>query len=295
VIEQTLARLDRLAQTDATLAPLARLQSEALRASADSAWDDGIPELEQRQAEQGIPLLHEQAVRADLARVRRLLTGLARLVGDTDAATATAQAIEAASFDHAALLQAVIVQDGDAVARLARDVRADPALLATLGQLAALPIMQACGRRAAPLLAEIPWQAGCCPVCAAWPTLAELRGLERTRWLRCGRCGSGWSFAQATCPYCATTDRRANGYLAPEQAREARRAVTCDACQGYLKTMTTFGPLAAAEIGLMDAQTVELDVAALEHGYARPDAPAFPLVVSVELIERRSLWRPWRR
>ena len=55
MIEQTLARLDQLAQTDPTLAPLARLQAEAVRASADRAWEDGVPDLDRRQAEHGVP------------------------------------------------------------------------------------------------------------------------------------------------------------------------------------------------------------------------------------------------
>lgn len=295
MIEQSLARLEQLAQADATLAPLARLQGAALRASTDRIWDESVPPLDRRQLEAGTPLLHGQSLRADADRVCRSLLILARLAGHSDAAVATEQAIKGDRLGCEALLEAVIVQDGEALLRLADDAGADPLLLAMLGQLAALPLLFACGRSAAPLLAAGHWQAGLCPVCAAWPTLAELRGLERTRWLRCGRCGSGWSFAQGACPFCLTSDRRTRGYLAPEQAREAQRAVTCDACQGYLKTVTTIGPIAPAELGLMDARTVELDVAALDHGYARPDTPGYALAVSVSLSERRSPWRLWRR
>jgi FdhE protein len=300
VIEQALARLDQLARTDVTLATLARLQAEVLRASADGAWGDGVPELDRRQAERGVPLLHGLTLRADAERVRHLLGRLAKLVSGqaaagVDGAVSIGRAVETAGFDVAALVQAVIVQDGDTLARLAAETGADPALLATLGQLAALPLLQACGRRADSMLAEVRWQAGYCPVCVGWPTLAELRGLERTRWLRCGRCGSGWSFPRLQCPYCANVDHRQSGYLAPESQRESRRATTCDACQGYLKTVTTIGPIAPVEIGLMDAQTLELDVAAIEEGYGRPDAAGFPLTVAVELTERRSRWRSWRR
>jgi hypothetical protein len=63
----------------------------------------------------------------------------------------------------------------------------------------------------------------------------------------------------------------------------------------YLKTVTTIGPIVPAELGLMDARTVELDVAALDRGYARPDAPGFALTVTLDLVERRSPWRLWRR
>jgi FdhE protein len=216
----------------------------------------------------------------------------------SEAASAGARAIGRAAadgrLDLAVLLQTSIVQDGDALARQAETADIEPGLLATLGHLATLPLLQACGHRAAPLVENLRWDAGSCPVCAAWPTLSELRGLERARWLRCGRCGSGWSATHLGCPYCGNVDRRSQSYLAPERQRESRRAVTCEACGGYLKAVTTLGPMPAAEIGLMDAQTLELDMAALEQGYGRPDGLGFPLEVTVELTESRSRWLPWR-
>jgi len=299
VIEQSLARLEQLAQTDPTLAPLVRLQAEAVRASADGTWDAGVPELDRQQAERGAPLLHGQTLQVDADRVRRLLGSLAKVAASQSAAGAgrdvrIGRAVAQGDVDLAVLLQGAIVQDADALGQVAAETDEDPALLATLAHFAALPLLQACGRRAEPIVSQVRWLAGSCPVCAAWPTLAELRGLERTGWLRCGRCGAGWRFAQLQCPYCENTDHRQIGYLAAEREREARRAMTCSACQGYLKTVTTIGPIALLEIGLMDAQTVELDVAALDEGYGRPDRPAFALDVSVELVERRSRWRPWR-
>ena len=296
MIEQSLARLEQLARTDPTLAPLVRLQAEVVRASADSTWDDGVPELDRQHAERGTPLLHGQTLQVDADRARRLLASLAKVAASQagGGGARIGRAITSEDVDLAVLLQAAIVQDADTLSQLAAETDEGPALLATLAHFAALPLLQACGRRAEPIVATVRWQAGSCPVCAAWPTLAELRGLERTRWLRCGRCGGGWRFAQLQCPFCENTDHRQIGYLAAEREREARRAMTCNACQGYLKTVTTIGPIAPLEIGLMDAQTVELDVAALDEGYGRPDKPAFALDVSVELVGRRSRWRPWR-
>jgi hypothetical protein len=40
-------------------------------------------------------------------------------------------------------------------------------------------------------------------------------------------------------------------------------------------------------------QTLELDIAALDQDYGRPNVPGFPLAVVVELTERRSRWMPW--
>ena len=298
-VAHAVARLDRLTQTDPTVASLARLQAEALRAAADASWGEGVPELDRHQVEQGVPLLHRQTLRADGGRVRRLLARLTAAIhrdpGVADGATALGRAVEQGTLDVASLLGAAVVQDGEALAQLAGSAGVGVGLLATIANLAALPVLQACGRRAAPVLLGGRWTSGFCPVCAAWPSLAELRGLDRTRWLRCGRCGSGWSAAHVGCPYCANPDQRRAGYLAPERERESRRAVTCDACRGYLKTVTTLQAIPPVEIGLMDMQTLELDIAALDQDYGRPDVPGFPLDVAVELTERRSRWTPWHR
>ena len=40
--------------------------------------------------------------------------------------------------------------------------------------------------------------------------------------------------------------------------------------------------------------SLELDLAALEQGYSRPDRPGFPLEVTVEPARRRMLWIPGR-
>jgi hypothetical protein len=57
--------------------------------------------------------------------------------------------------------------------------------------------------------------------------------------------------------------------------------------------VTTIQAIAPAEIGLVDMQTLELDIAALERGYERPDAPGFPLEVAIELTDGRPRWTRW--
>ena len=218
-VAQAVARLDRLTQTDPTVASLARLQAEALRSAADASWGEGVPELDRHQVERSVPLLHRQTLRADGGRVRRLLARLASAIRKDPAvaehAAALGQAIEQGDLDAASLLRAAVAQDGDVLAQLAGSVSVNITLLATIANLAALPLLQACGRGADPILMGARWTSGFCPVCAAWPSLAELRGLDRTRWFRCGRCGSGWSAAHVGCPYCSNVDRRSAGISRP--------------------------------------------------------------------------------
>lgn len=300
-------RLDELARTDPAVAPLARLQAAAFRAAAAPGWDAGVPPLSRERLADGLPLLHGQLLAADPERVRRLLVELATEAGRNGADTVLSGMRRALAETIAplALLEASVRQDGERLAEVAATAEVESGLLATLAGLGALPLLQACGRAAAPLLAGVPWEAGYCPVCAAWPVLAEVRGLERTRWLRCGRCAAGWAAAHQGCVFCGNTDFQALGYLAPEADTESRRAATCERCRAYLKTLTVLGPLAPVEIAVQDASTLELDMAALEQEFARPEKPGFPLDVQVAAADpaehdapdargRRKGWLGWR-
>src|SRR5256712_11293295 len=114
---------------------------------------------------------------------------------------------------------------------------------------------------------------------------AEYTGLERTRQLRCGRCGTGWAVPALRCVFCAETDHENLGYLAPEEDEQMRRVEVCQTCKGYLKGLTTVRPLAPWAILLDDLMTVPLDVAALERGYHRPERPGY--VLEARIAERR--------
>ena len=288
MIEQSIEPLRGLARTDPVVAPLALLQAEALQIAYDSAWERGLPEFVARGLDIGIPLLEGLAMSVDPDRTEALLVRLG-------AVAARAMPGEAESFhratarlaiDPAASIEASITQDRVWLDVAADNTGVDAGLLATLAHVAALPLLQACGRQAAPLIAGATWNAGYCPVCAGWPTLCEMRGLERTRWLRCGRCGAGWPSQGQRCAFCGNANHETLGYLAAEAEREARRAETCDLCHSYLKTLATLTALSSVDLLVRDAATVELDVAAINDGYGRPEQPGFQLHVRVEPIRR---------
>jgi FdhE protein len=173
----------------------------------------------------------------------------------------------------------------DAVVRLAaRLLAAAPAdptdmLRATIEELAALPLLQACRRRFSDRAQG--WTQGHCPICGAWPTLAELRGLDRARRLRCGRCGADWGLAPLRCPFCENDDHEKQRSLVPEKGGESRRVDVCDVCQGYLKALAQHGAIRPEQVALEDLASVELDLAAIDRGYHRPDPR--PEAVRVEV------------
>ncbi len=297
------APFDDLAKRDPTVAPLALLQAAALRAAVVPYWDATVPALDSNRLSRGIPILNGVTFIVEAERVRSLLLELAAVAaraGVTDAgslqrALGAGDRRAPSQVDALVMLKAGIIGDQVTMAEAAERVGTDLSFLASMVHLASLPLLQACGRRVGNLPPSLVWEAGYCPVCAAWPLLAEVRGLERQRWLRCGRCGTGWRFRNQQCLYCDNLDHRTQGYLAPEGAHESRQALTCNHCMGYLKSFTTIRPLPMNDLLLKDLTTLELDIVALEQGYSRPSTPGFPLQLEVVPAETRSGWLPWRR
>ena len=133
-----------------------------------------------------------------------------------------------------------------------------------------MPLLQALRRRFGPAV-DPRWDEGWCPICGGWPHLAEQRGLERARRLRCARCGGDWAQPGIRCPYCGVVGHEARAALVSEQDGEARKVETCSACRGYLKSVSTLHAWAGDEVALTDLATVDLDLVALERAFERPE------------------------
>lgn len=293
--------LERLAATDPTVAPLARLQAIALREADDPVWSQGIPELPDSQADDGAPRLQGVTLQVDRDRARRLLCTLAttldQTLGAADGRLGTA--VTSADLDPLWLLRASVVQASADVEAIAARLDVDAAALAVVAHAATLPLLIACGRRSSGEVRAGGWSHGYCPLCAAWPALAEVRGLARDLILRCGRCGHGWPFEHRRCPFCDGREEDMQRYFAAESERESRRAVTCDRCRGYVKTQTTLGPLDLADVLVRDLESLDLDMAVLDHDYGRPETPGWSLTLQIEPLPGRGrgrelLGRWWR-
>lgn len=269
----TAAKLDEAASRDASVAPLARLQAEALRTlQGEPAWRAAAAALDVARVPVDRPLLHGARVTLDPRAARALLDRLARLDPDGGALD---------EVDALALIEASIAQRGSEIDALAAVARLEPSGLAAIGQVLAWPLLLALGERARAVLGGVRWEKGYCLTCAAWPLLAELRGLERERVLRCGRCGGGWTFRHLTCAFCGNDDHRTLTYLASERERETRRAQVCGRCHAYLKGLATLRTFDTEALALADLWSLDLDLAAMELGYGRPSEPAFPLDLEI--------------
>ena len=244
------------------------LVEAALTESQDATtWDAAVRSVPDGRPARA-PLLHGAEVNVHARTANRFVRQLAQLAGLNGAAR---------RLDALGLLEAAIRQDD---ARIDAFAAVDPSVLRVVAQVAVVPLLRDCARV---IGGEIPeaWWEGYCPLCGAWPTLSEFRGLERTRWLRCGRCGIGWQLPWLRCPFCAETNHENLGYLAPEEGETARKVEVCDTCKGYVKAEPTVRELPWWGVLLDDVATVALDVAALDRGYHRPERPGFELDVKV--------------
>ena len=218
------------------------------------------------------PLLDGAEVSVPPSAAQRLLSRLLAAAGRRGAARSS-------RLDALAVLEAAIAHDHARLDGLAAELDLGDAL-PPLAQLAAAPLLQACGRALAP---RVPpgFAHGHCPICGAWPTMAEVRGLERRRHLRCGRCGGDWRMDELVCPFCQQDDHRRLVALVPETGGEARKVDACEACRGYVKSLATLTAWSGASVLLEDLDTVELDLAAQGRGYTRPAEPGRRAAVRV--------------
>ncbi|HEX2250758.1 MAG TPA: formate dehydrogenase accessory protein FdhE [Gemmatimonadales bacterium] len=259
----------------------------ALLGAVDAAHASRVPDFSVRLAGRDArptpsePLLHRSTLHIDAEWTRRLVRDLLSIAAGGDlAGGATLRGYRPSRDDAVGLVMAAVRQDVEVLGAVATSAGVDRGALASVAHLAALPLLLACGRE---LESEIPgyWPQGYCPVCAAWPILAERRGLDRSRRLRCGRCAAEWEVQWLCCIYCGENQHERLGMLEPDERGEQLKVETCGTCRAYLKSIASLQGFSAMELLLQDLETVELDLVALERGYGRPEERGFELEVMI--------------
>ncbi len=277
------ARLAELDRRNPEWRPWLALLRELERALAESGADAATAHVRlAARRPNGAPLLHDAELLIDVAGVTRWIAHLTAAVaaGEGSGPLAGYRPRPDAAID---LLAATVRQDRPAIERLAGAAGVAPEALGTLAHVMAVPLLLSAARG----LAEHPspgWAHGYCPVCAAWPILVELRGLDRSRRLRCGRCATDWAIPWLRCAYCGEARHECLGSLVPQAEMETRRVETCASCHGYLKAVTTLEAFSPVELLVRDLETVELDLIALDRGFARPAHPGYALDVRAAAV-----------
>jgi FdhE protein len=281
-VRESRVRLDRLAVERPELADLVRLYRELLpllfgRATpvrVPSISPDGISE----KVTSGVPILRGAPLEFDDAAARvawRELCAVVARVRATDTHQSVALGL-AAQIDPGAALRKILASGPQAfLADFGSTVPAE-AVLTSL-RFWALPRLAALAKQSEQYWIKLGWSHGYCPACGSWPILAEFRGLEQFRWLRCGLCGSGWQVDRLFCPFCESRNHRQLQDLFVDGQQEKYRVTTCDVCRGFVRGVSTLTALTASGLLVAELETLHLELIAQERGYSpAPDLGADP-------------------
>jgi FdhE protein len=278
-----LAELEKARQARPALAASCAVLEEilpALFATPAEAASNLKSALAIERLQKRIPILRDEKVNFDLRTFKRRWLAVCKAIahlpgGHQSSLTELPQTnpmadnvgAAFAALDPPALLNEVLAGRPEAVQGRAEALQLEASLTATVLRLTAFPILASIAGGLAELHRAHQWDQGYCPVCGSWPLLAELRGLEQNRFLRCSLCASDWHFPRLRCPFCDNRDHRQLGYFYVEGEENRCRAATCDACSGYVKTVATLAPLAGPQLLITDLVTLHLDLAAGDRGY----------------------------
>lgn len=259
--------------------PWLAVVQETLREATNPQWDALVPRRTSQQDK--TPLLAGASLALEKNSLRRILQLLIQAACRSGTPKmATLEPALRVDLDVFSLFKATLRQDGDYVKQTAAAVGAEPEAFQAVAALIPVPFLQACNRHWKPAIAAS-WLQGYCPVCGTWPAFAEVRGIERQRYFRCGRCGGEWRAHCLFCAYCGMNNHEELVSLVPEKSGAGRMIEACKRCLGYVKTLATLEGSAPAKVILDDLASVDLDVAACAQGYKRPESAGYALDVTI--------------
>jgi FdhE protein len=259
--------------------PWLAVMQEILRETNNPQWEAVVPQRATQQDK--TPLLAGASLALEQNSVRRLIQLLIQAAcRNGTPKMASLEPVLRVELDVLNLFQAALRQDGDYLKATAASVGAEPEAFQAVAALIPVPFLQACNRRWKLATAES-WLEGYCPVCGTWPAFTEVRGIERQRYFRCGRCGGEWRAHCLFCAFCGMNDHEQLVSLVPEKSGAGRTIEACKRCLGYIKTFTTLEGSAPAKVILDDLASVDLDVAACAEGYKRPQGAGYALDVTI--------------
>jgi FdhE protein len=225
----------------------------------------------------GVPVLAGEPIPVPLGLLRGALLKLCDALaegGAADSARHIKDAIENGSMEAGSLLTASLTRDQNAIRTGAVHRGLAPDLVWLIAELATTPFAHALqrsifDRRDDETFAAAceDWSAGYCPSCGSWPALAECADSHRV--LRCSFCSLAWELNTYACIYCGESGEPFVT-AAPDEERKDRRVEVCASCHAYLKTVDLPALSPFPLVAIADMETMDLDLAAMEHGYGRP-------------------------
>lgn len=286
------ARWDGILATHPDLGPAVELQRRLITLVVDLtiAIDRGrLPRLSlppkyiAAKLERGVPALAGEPIPLPVPVLTSPLLQLCSELaqgGAGEAAEHIRSAVENGSIEVGSLLTASLARHQDAIREGAVHRGLAPDLVWLVAELAVSPFAHALQRRLLSnaasdevlAVALARWNHGYCPSCGSWPALAEVVGGHRV--LRCSFCAAAWELNAYACVYCGESGE-AFVTAAPDEERKDRRVEVCATCAAYLKTVDIAELSPFPLLAIADLETMDLDIAAMERGYARPPLKDF--------------------
>jgi len=259
-------------------APWLAVVGEILEEIADPSWDASVSRQAPARAARA-PLLANAVISIDPLAVRRTFARLTQSAERSCAEKMKGIASLGPAVDACAVLGFALNHDRERLRSLARETDVDPEAFIAAAALLPMPFLHACNRAWSAVSES--WSEGYCGVCGAWPSFAEVRGIERARYLRCGSCGGQWRVHALLCPYCGTSEHEKLSSLLSEERGSTSSIDVCETCRGHLKVFTRLKGVEPASVVLDDLASAELDIVAATRGYARPPGVAYSLNVTM--------------
>jgi FdhE protein len=273
-VVEALGDLDHLAQEHASLATPSHVLAEVLPCLYADPPKENAPPLTEADAAVklagGVPLLRGETVTLDSTAFRKRWRGICAAVlrqQKSASCAALAKALRPGGLDAQEMAGELLAGRPEAIHARCEELGLDAALTETVLRWALFPVLARWRVLLAGLCRQTRWEHGHCQVCGSWPVLAEFRGLEQTRHFRCGLCAGTWEMPRLFCPFCGNRDHRQLGYFFIEGEEGKQRVATCDACRGYVKTVSTLSELSEPGLLVAELATLPLDLAAAERGF----------------------------
>ena len=261
------------------LTPAVTLQQGLLRLTLNASAQIDVPlpvsltpEAVAEKWQRGLPALRNQhpAIPDCLKQLLPAIGTLVAEAGAADSALHIRDALVAGDIDAESLLRVSLARNQKAVRTSALHMGFSPDLVWLIGELATAPLahhLQQQVMRMMDVRIRL-WDRGYCACCGSWPVLIE--SIHGSRRLRCSYCALDWQLATRRCLYCGNAG---SDFVvaAPDPNRAERRLELCAACGSYTKTIDAAQPSPFPLLAIEDLATIDLDRAAMERGYRRPD------------------------
>ena len=147
-------------------------------------------------------------------------------------------AMERGQLDLKDCMKALLEGQEKKIDEIASNLKIKPLILRFILDQLMKPFLEKRIEGIQPLIQNLAWLKGYCPLCGSFPELSFFRGDEGQRWLRCSLCGHEWRFMRTKCPFCENDDQEKMELYFVED-REHERAELCYKCNRYIVNIDT--------------------------------------------------------